>query len=1494
MATAEKNWEEYALFAKEKADGNEFEEAIAHYEKAIELGCNLPWVYIKLGDVYGEVGKFELAMERIEEAIALDEQNVWGYVAAAQVLRKEGKIEEALEQCEVGLGVSPGQKDLELLKRSLQEEPTGEWLESAIWAQEKAEVGNNEEAIRLYEQAINLNPDEAWPYIKLAELVNPDQKLNLYKAAINVELTNPWGYIGTITLLKKKGKIEEALKFCEEGLKVNSIGSVNNFEDQYEILKLLKAELQEFLLKNIDENSIESSSFTQTIKLKASADIVSSENTISKNGKQVDNNYQKTTIFLFPDYRITNPYQKLLYKILPPNCSLETGDINLALQTIKDREEQNHRIVFHLHWTSPILARSETLEEAIDKKNKFLEKLFNFLLKGGSFIWTIHNVMPHNSDYPTVELELRQAIFAAANKLHIHSEKSISEIEAAFPLPRNKIDIIHHGNYINCYPNYVTREQARKRFDFQERDLVFLFLGQIRPYKGIDELISAFIEIQKTFPQAHLLIAGNPVHPLKKGDVAAKVKIIPNVTVEEGAIPDAELQWYFQAADVVVLPYRKILTSGSVLNALSFSRPVIAPRVGMIEEVVQEGKNGFLYEIGNVSSLKTAMSKILQVQPKERKQLFAHAFESIQKYTWDNAGYKLLEQIKCPVQTSEITIETETVTCQIWNGREDQAEVGRVAILILNYNLTEDTVKLVTSLEKSSNQNFDLIIIDNDSENISFRELVELFSQYTIIRSPQNLGYAGGNNLGIKYAFEKKFDFIWILNPDTHVEQDTLKHLLEGAQRRPDISIYGSTICWSHEPDKVWFGGGVVERTESRLQTYHMYNGQDKSLLPSEVYEVDYVTGASIFCRREIFEDVGLIPERYFLYFEETDWCLGAKEKGHRCAVIPTSVLYHAKRSQTGVLPTKTYFYYFIRGSVLFMLKYFSQDPSVVEGSIREHFVTPWLSKIETRSPKQAGYFAALAQQAIEDGLTGKTGVVDLQLVFLKSDNQDVEAENPIVGNLEINEDKISGWFWNKTQPLERLNVKISIDSQTQDTLLAEKYLEELQQQGFGDGNYGFEIKTPSKLFDGQSHTVEVAVASLKLVETVEFPERPPAYKGRIDGINDQRKLNGWVLDLNHQEHPVKVEVLDGTQVVLATEWNQVRPDLVKAGFETENAGFSCAIPVAYCDGQKHKLSLRIAETQEIIYERAVMMPTEKYPKVNVSSLEEFWQWLYYYREVSMVHAENRNLTYLQQIETWGSHLSKRFLNREQQHLVSIIMPAYNRAETIRMALESVMAQSYQNWELIIADDGSSDETVGIIQRFIEEYPTQKITLVQLKENRGVSAARNAALAKAQGEIIAYLDSDNTWDINFLLIMVNMLLDYNWAKSAYCGDRIWQYYPGNQTIPGGAEIVAFRMGHFNKSVLENKNYIDLNIFVHWRELYETLGGFREDMRRLVDWELIVRYTDSSPPKFVPAFLADYSIGLSHNQITQIENYATNAKAIQQTLGRLGSQQRAYK
>jgi glycosyltransferase involved in cell wall biosynthesis len=299
-------------------------------------------------------------------------------------------------------------------------------------------------------------------------------------------------------------------------------------------------------------------------------------------------------------------------------------------------------------------------------------------------------------------------------------------------------------------------------------------------------------------------------------------------------------------------------------------------------------------------------------------------------------------------------------------------------------------------------------------------------------------------------------------------------------------------------------------------------------------------------------------------------------------------------------------------------------------------------------------------------------------------------------------------------------------------------------------------------------------------------------------------------------------------------------------------------------------------------------MSTQNYPKLSVDSMDKFWQWLYHYRNISMIHPQNSACIYLQEIEQYRENFVKQYSNQPQPYLVSIIMPAYNRASTIINAIQSVMSQTYNNWELLITDDGSSDNTVKVVKSFIKQNSENRIKLIELKENSGVSKARNESLKKSQGEIIAYLDSDNLWESDFLLIMVNMLIENSWAKIAYCGDKIWQYYPGNTTLKSGLEIVSVRLGHFNKSLIENRNYIDLNVFVHWREVYENLGGFREDMRRLVDWELIVRYTDLYQPKFVPVLLVNYFMGLCNNQITKVEDYSENALKIQSTLSSLGS------
>ncbi len=257
------NWQEYALLAKKQVEENQIEEAIANYEKAIELGGDQPWVYIKLGDAYSEISQFELALKWIEKAITLDEKNVWGYVAAAQVLQKEGRIEEALEKCEAGLGVSPGNHNLESLKVEITKEilplePIGEWLKYAVLAQDKLEAGENEEAIELYEQAINLNPDEAWPYIKLGNLYEEKDKnkaIDKYEKAKLVEPKNVWSYISLADIFNKQKRLKEALVNYQEGNQ--------RATDKIEIQLLQK--LKDQISKNYDYLTVIKKSYTEII-----------------------------------------------------------------------------------------------------------------------------------------------------------------------------------------------------------------------------------------------------------------------------------------------------------------------------------------------------------------------------------------------------------------------------------------------------------------------------------------------------------------------------------------------------------------------------------------------------------------------------------------------------------------------------------------------------------------------------------------------------------------------------------------------------------------------------------------------------------------------------------------------------------------------------------------------------------------------------------------------------------------------------------------------------------------------------------------------------------------------------------------------------------------------------------------------------------------------------------------------------------------------------
>ncbi len=234
--------------------------------------------------------------------------------------------------------------------------------------------------------------------------------------------------------------------------------------------------------------------------------------------------------------------------------------------------------------------------------------------------------------------------------------------------------------------------------------------------------------------------------------------------------------------------------------------------------------------------------------------------------------------------------------------------------------------------------------------------------------------------------------------------------------------------------------------------------------------------------------------------------------------------------------------------------------------------------------------------------------------------------------------------------------------------------------------------------------------------------------------------------------------------------------------------------------------------------------------------------------------------------------LVEKYRDYAQADLVSVIMPAYNRAHLIEEAIASVQNQSYQNWELIVVDDNSTDNTAEVVAKINEK----RLRLIRRSENGGQCRARNDGLEAAKGQWLAYLDTDDLWDPDFLLIMVNELQANPGFKAAYSAQLVWKNRPTLDQAGGFSQeeetkLRCLRFGPFNRSLLENHNRINTASFVHHRSLYEQYGGWPDHLRRFVDWHLILRYTAHLPPLSIPALLSHNIDDRDENRITVKED-----------------------
>lgn len=218
--------------------------------------------------------------------------------------------------------------------------------------------------------------------------------------------------------------------------------------------------------------------------------------------------------------------------------------------------------------------------------------------------------------------------------------------------------------------------------------------------------------------------------------------------------------------------------------------------------------------------------------------------------------------------------------------------VPNVAVIVLNWNGWKDTLECLSSLEKLDYPNYEMVVVDNGSTDRSEDKIREAYPGVSLIETGTNLGFAGGNNVGVSYALQHGADYVWLLNNDTVADESCLARMVELAEADSSVGAVGSVLYEMHEKDSIQtYGGG-------RVLLWMGITRYFTSPVPDE--DVHYLTGASLLVRREALEDVGFLDDRFFMYWEDTDYGLRLRKAGWKLAVAPEAKLWHKEFAGLG------------------------------------------------------------------------------------------------------------------------------------------------------------------------------------------------------------------------------------------------------------------------------------------------------------------------------------------------------------------------------------------------------------------------------------------------------------------------------------------------------------------------------------------------------------------------------------------------------------------
>jgi GT2 family glycosyltransferase len=294
----------------------------------------------------------------------------------------------------------------------------------------------------------------------------------------------------------------------------------------------------------------------------------------------------------------------------------------------------------------------------------------------------------------------------------------------------------------------------------------------------------------------------------------------------------------------------------------------------------------------------------------------------------------------------------------------------KVVIVVLNWNGKRVTAKCFESLKAIDYSNYEILLVDNGSTDGSQQYFRAQYPEIVLLENEVNLGFAEGNNVGIRHAMNGRADYVLLLNNDTLVHAKFLSELVHVAERDSSIGFVGPKIYyrdWHGQRDVIAFAGGCVNLWIGKAR--NIGEGEKERGQYEEIKEVSYLQGSCLLVKREVVQRVGLLDSTLFAYWEETDWCMRGRHAGYASVFVPSAKIWHEVAASTGGVRSR---YYLTRNLFWFMKKRATRK-QYLSFLLYFFFVQFWISTGRIiGSSKSRGQFLSFLR-GVRDGVANRS-----------------------------------------------------------------------------------------------------------------------------------------------------------------------------------------------------------------------------------------------------------------------------------------------------------------------------------------------------------------------------------------------------------------------------------------------------------------------------------------------------------------------------------------